>query len=269
MKKLSTLLLFITYFSIPNGLTQPSEISVKEISENRTQAPEDRYLALRLDFSNVEKIREGLIKMNDAVAIDQEGDTYGLKNPGFNNDYHSDKYVYFELELPPRHIAELKRVEISLKQLIPTEENASFVRINEVNNELYQNLLDGYHESIRFVPIDSIHLENAKELYSQTEDLSKFYSYLDSLSTTENAKMADRIEFVLFDFSEKVEDVKFLNIDRETQVPDWSSFSSVGDLEFRSFAFDTAPDNWTIELIIENEASVKEYRFEILNIALP
>lgn len=268
MRKLPLLCTLVVLLLLPSiAVSQDIDISLKKVAELRTSAPEDRALNLTLSLSGIAPDWERCIRLSDGYALDEKGNRFAWIDQWSDDDYQYYQHVNLSLELPSRRVKQLQRLEVTFNLLTPSENESSLLKFKGFQEQLNKDLLAGHYKDIAFVPMDSLSLVTLDASQWSAEEVDRLRSYLPALPNTTSTPSPHSIHFLIFDPDGQILQINFYNGQGEKQTPRGPRWGLLS----KSFYFPDTPigADWSVELIIENEASVREYTLQLFDIGLP
>ncbi len=280
MKK--TLILF-WLLNIYYGYSQDVNFFVKEIKEERNSDQEKSVLELEVSISGIKINEANLVKVKQITkAIDDKGNILKRKKSFFGDDYSSSSNITLKLEAPSRDAKKINQIQGVIKYFSPSENTKSKITITKPLDKVNTNLLAGYSNDVHLSLIskealEKLEKEDEKEYQKKIEKLKKDGVFGDELVETVDA-FKDFFEG-FFSFSDSKEAFSFVFNDEKEKIVDILVYNETG--EKMNYGSSTSnrkkiislkeepKNNWSIEILLENDKSLKEFNFSIDNLILP
>jgi len=264
------------------GFTQEVNLFIKDVKEERHLEQEDSFIELESIIKGIKIGELNQVKIKEiTLAKDDKGNILERKESFFGDDYSDRNEVKIKLEAPTRNATSISLLEGTLKVFSPSQSNASKIIINQPLNNYNTNLLCKYYSDIKLTLIDKEAFEKLKEgdeeeYQKQIEKLKKdgglkegmaetidaFKQFFDGLS---GFGSGESVSFYVEDDDDKIDEIKLLNADGKKM--NYGSSSGGNSLTINTK--EKIAEDWKIEILIENDKSLKEYKFSLSNIILP
>ena len=258
-------------------------------------------MLISIDLPGIKREDNSRVIVEEAYAICDNGDTLHLKEANWQLFRYEDPSVF--LELPDRTVNTIAAIEGKVKVFVPSEENESriLIKSRELRKQ-NENILANHDVGIKMLVLDNTKIdtyldellpaykkyihETDKLSSEEKDDLLFWWEFIES-----NGRGISKAEhFIQFISVEEEGDLMSINIyDEEEQSLINNTFNlsasvypaleqllgierfKFKELNYTAFEFQEGRDveDYTVELIIENEASTKVYSFSMQNITLP
>lgn len=265
------------------GFAQNVNVLVTDIREERRLDQRSSSLELTLKVNGIPVDENRKIKIGTVIkATDNLGNELKHVVGSFDNDYTGYNEVKLKLEAPPRNAAQLNVVEATLSYFTPTKENKGLVEIVQPLEKYNTNLLKNLKANVSLILIDE---EGLKKMKAENEaaynkEMEKFKK-----ENPEADKMSDLIGGLkgffdsLFDYSSFGPAMTFLVDDPKEKIVEISVYDEKGEKMNNGWSksdnrlsvmLSSAPQkNWKLEVLMENEKSMKEYTIKLGQVFLP
>jgi hypothetical protein len=294
-----TLLIISLFFTTQLSSAQVIEAELTSLKSCRNGSSTNSGLEIGIDLPGVEKVEYSKALIEEAYAICENGDTLHLKKAYWQPFFFNGPTAF--LELPDRSVNTITSIEGKVKVFVPSEENDSRVLINSRKlRKQNKDILAKYDIGIKMLVLDNTKadayvdalLPAAKQHILETDELSaeekeemlSWWDFIESLARY----VPESDQFIQFLIVEEEGDLMELNIydeEQQSQIGARVSLSTIVDpsleklldikrfkfkeVNYRAFAFWEVTEDYTLELILQNEASTNVYPFSIQNITLP
>lgn len=232
---------------------------------------------IKVDEQNNVKIKE-IVQAKDDV-----GTTMKRVSSFFGDRYESNNQLKIRLEVPSRQASKISVVEGSIKDFSPSEANGSRIVVRNISQMNNKNLLSKYASDVKLTLIDAEAFNKMKEadekmMNKEIEKLKKEMGLGDEVEATIDAikqfidgfssfgSSGESLSFFVDDANEKIVEILILNAKGEKM--NYGS-SRMGKDRLTLNVREKIADDWRIEILLENEKSMKEYKFKLENIILP
>ena len=215
-------------------------------------------------------------------AIDNTGNNLKQVVGSFDNDYSDENEVQLKLQAPMRNATELTTVEGTLKYFSPTRTNKGIVEITNPLAKYNTDLLKDINKHIKLILIDE---EGLKKLKNENEaaynkemekfkkenpDAEKIGDFVGGLKNFFESLFAygsygPGATFLVDDPMKKIVKINVYDEKGERMNNGWSSSGQQLTVSL------SAPlqNSWKIEILLENEQSLKELKFKLGTVFLP
>lgn len=272
------LLAFKTMFS------QEVNLFVKDIKEERHLEQEDSFVELKTIIKGLKIDEFNQVKVkNISKAIDDSGNKLKKKESFFGDDYNNSNEITLKLEAPFRKSTKITLLEGTIKHFSPSESNGSKIIINNPLKKYNKNLLKKNKLGVKLILVDKKTLEKLKKedekKYNEelkklkkegglgeglAETINIFKDFFESFSNFGSSEKS--LSFYIDDKEDKI--VEILIYNEKGKKMNYGS-SKMGSHNLTINLKDKVTENWKIEVLVENEKSLKEYKFTLTNIILP
>ena len=277
---ISTVLILLL---IHTSYSQEVNLFVKNIKEERNSNQSDSYLELEASISGLKVDEFNQIKIGEITkAVDNQGNVLKKIDSYFGEDYSSENEIKIKIEAPFRSATKIKTLEGTIKYFSPSEQNDSKIIITQPLEKLNTNLLKSYTSEIKLTLVNKAEMEKWK-----AQDEKKYQKELEKLKKegTIEAAVAESVDVFkkMFEgFSTMGDDASsfsFIITDKKESLIDIFVYNEKGEKmnygsstsgDFKTISLKEEPKNtWSIEVLLENEKSLKEVKFSISEIVLP
>lgn len=260
---------------------QSINMTVSDVKETRQMLQDFSSIDLNVAIQGVKVNDENRVKIKEITsATDDKGNELKQKEDFFNIGYNTNNLINIKLEAPSRNATKIKTVTGVLKYFSPSEENGSKVTIKNIAEAYHKDLLKD-DKNIKLVLLDreklleAVNDENSYKKYKKElqkrgnlnnaiiETKNSFKDYLDKFSSF---GYGDYLSFYIEDNDKKIVSVSVKNKQNETV----SFILSRPDTNIALVTInDKLSPDWTMEILVENDKSLKEYKFSLSDIVLP
>lgn len=280
MKKIS--LIVIACLLSKFSFSQEVNLFIKDVKEERRLEQGDSFIELKSIIKGVKIDELNQVKIKEIIiAKDDNGNTLERKESYFGDDYSSKNEVTVKLEAPSRNASKISILEGVIKVFSPSQSNGSQVIVTQPLQNYNKNLLSKYYSDTKLTLIDKeafqkLKEEDEKEYKKQIEKLKKdgglkegmaetidaFKQFFDGLS---GFGSGESVSFYIEDDKDKIVEILLYN----GQGKKMNYGSSSGGNSLTISTKEKIDEDWKIEILIENDKSVKEHKFSLTNIILP
>lgn len=285
MKTILTFLFFSSWLLMSHAQTPTFEI--KAITEERRLDifASGNSIELEFEVKDVEINKTHLIKLNTiGKAIDSNNELLEKKRVSFGYTYQSKNEIRIALEAPLRSAESIKEISGTINYFTPSEENGSKIIVHNPLEHFNSNLLKSINTDVKLLLVDKAALDElekkdkaaymdklkALKLDQFAEGLEKTASGLQSLfeDLFKEFEPSSKDEFIFYveDKSGKLVDILIHNDKGE---PMQNGRTLIGEYKQKISLREIPQKDWTITILLENEASIKVLDFIIFNIQLP
>jgi hypothetical protein len=279
MKKL----LFLLIINIGSIYSQDINFFVKEIKEERNSDQEKSFLELGISISGIKINESSQVKIKEiSNAVDDKGNILKKKDSFFDDDYSSSSNITLKLEAPSRDSKKINTIQGIVKYFTPSKDTDSKLIINNPLNKFNTNLLGNKYKNITLTlvskeALEKLQKEDKKEYQKKIEQLKSegvfgneivatvdaFKGFFEGFFNLSNSK--ESFTFFIDDAEEKIVDILIYNEKGEKM-----NYGSSSSNRKKTISLKEEPKNdWSIEILIEDEKSLKEFKFSIENLILP
>ena len=277
-------MIFIAILSLISKTTFSQEINlfIKDIKEERHLEQEDSFIELTSIIKGIKVNDLNQIKIKEITnAVDNNGNILKKMESFFGDDYSSSNQLKIKLEAPSRKSNKISSLEGVIKYFSPSESNGSKIIINNLLDNYNKNLLRKKHSDIKLILIDKEALqklkdENEKEYNKKIEELKKEGNLGEGLAETvgvfkqffegfSNFGSGESLSFYVEDKNKEIVEIFIYNEEGEKMNYGRSKNNNKLTISLR----EKPTSDWKIEVLIENDKSLKEYKFSLNNIILP
>ncbi|MBA6156043.1 hypothetical protein H3Z83_05855 [Tenacibaculum sp. S7007] len=263
--------------------SQDINLFIKDIKEERHLEQEDSFIELTSIIKGIKVNNLNQVKIKEiTTAVDDNGNILKKMESFFGDDYSSSNQLKIKLEAPSRKSSKISSLEGVIKYFSPSESNGSKIIITNLLDNYNKNLLRKKHSDIKLTLIDKEALqklkeEDEKEYNKQIEKLKKEGGLGEELAETvgafkqffegfSNFGSKESLSFYIEDKKDEIVEIFIYN--GEGKKMNYGS-SRMGKNKLTINLREKVASNWKIEVLIENEKSLKEYKFNLINIILP
>lgn len=277
----NTLFASLFFLSLTCFSQQSINMTVSDVKETRQMLQDFSSIDLNVAIQGVKVNDENRVKIKEITsATDDKGNELKQKEDFFNIGYNTNNLINIKLEAPSRNATKIKTVTGVLKYFSPSEENGSKVTIKNIAEAYHKDLLKD-DKNIKLVLLDkeklleAVNDENSFKKYKKElqkkgnlnnaiiETKNSFKDYLDKFSSF---GYGDYLSFYIEDNDKKIVSVSVKNKQNETV----SFILSRPDTNIALVTInDKLSPDWTMEILVENDKSLKEYKFSLSDIVLP
>lgn len=265
------------------GFAQNVNVLVTDIREERRLDQKDSNLELSFKINGITIDENRKVRIVTVVkATDNLGNNLKHVVGSFDGDYTGYNDVKLKLEAPPRNATHLTAVEATLRYFTPTRENNGIVEIMKPLDKYNTNLLKGLKTDASLILIDEAGLKKLKEENeaAYNKEMEKFKK-----ENPEAEKMSDLVGGLkgffesLFDYGSYGPGMTFLVNDPGKKIVGINVYNDQGEKvnngwsssdKQRTIMLSSEPqNNWKLEVLLENAASVKEHTIKLGQVFLP
>lgn len=281
MKTLLLSLCFILCQSI--SFAQNANVFVTDIREERELNQKNSVLQLHIKVNGIAVNENKKIKIGSLLkANDNTGNELKQVLGSFDNEYSDANEVVLKLQAPMRNATQLSVVEGTLKYFTPTKSNKGITEIAQPLDKYNTNLLKNLKAGISLILIDEQGLKKLKaenetaynkaveKLKKENPDADKmvelvggFKGFFESLFSY--GSYGPTLTFLVDDPSKKIVQINVYNEKGEKMNNGWSS----GDRQLTIMLSAPLQNSWKIEILLENNQSLKELKFKLAQVYLP
>ncbi len=280
---MKTLLCFFAMLLAGVGYAQVINVLVTDIREERTLDQYYSGIELTIKINGIQIDENRRVKVGKIThAIDNLGNTLEEKTSSFGYDYKDRNEVSFKLNAPLRSATHLNTVEGTINYYNPTVENKGKIEVKKPLDKYNTDFLKGVTTEAKLILIDE---ESLKKLKSENE--AAFNKEMDKLKK-DNAieeKMGGLVtgfkDFFegLFNYGSYGSSLNFYVDDPEKKIVAINVFNEKGEKVSNGYfssgnqmtiTLNEEPKNtWKVDVLLENEKALKEYKFKLTNVFLP
>lgn len=262
------------------AFSQDVRLLVNGIEEQRYIDDRQGQLRLLTTIADLKVDTSHLVKVKEIThAEDDKGTSLkSLDGPYFEAGYHDSPKMAITLGLPRRQASQLKKVEGVLQYFTLSGEKKSKVVVHDFINRRNENLLAGFHPNVKLILVEADSISNLAKSkpdgYSaEIERLHKEAGIGKSMAEAQSFfrymlwafEPPKGLYFYLEDTHDELYKINVYDGEGEKINP---TYSYGGNMYELSFEEKPTPD-WTLEILVENENTVKELKFSLENIDLP
>lgn len=269
--------------SVSMGFAQNVNVLVTNVREVRELDQKNSVLELQIKVTGIIVDENRKIKIGSILkAIDNTGNSLNQIVGSFDNDYSEENEVQLKLQAPMRNATELSTVEGTLKYYSPTRANKGIVEIVNPLAKYNTDILKGINKTIKLILIDE---EGLKKLKNENEaaynkemekfrkenpDAEKMGDFVGGLknffeSLFSFGSYGPGLTFLVDDPMKKIVKINVYDEKGEKMNNGWSSSG-----QQLTVSLSAPPQNaWKIEVLIENDQSLKELKFKLGPLFLP
>lgn len=265
------------------GFAQNVNVLVTDIREERRLDQQNSSLELTIKVNGIPVDENRKIRIGTVVkATDNLGNALKHVTGSFDNSYTEYNEVKLKLEAPPRNATHLDAVEATLKYFTPTRENMGIAEIVKPLDKYNTNLLKNLHADAKLILIDEAGLKKLKEENeaAYNKEMEKFKK-----ENPEAEKMSELIGGLkgffesLFDYGSYGPGITFLVDDPGKKIVQINVYDETGkkmnngwsssDKQMTVMLSSPPQNSWKLEVLLENDKSVKEHTFKLGQVFLP
>jgi len=265
------------------GFAQNVNVLVTDIREERRLDQRSSSLELTLKVNGIPVDENRKIKIGTVIkATDNLGNELKHVVGSFDNDYTGYNEVKLKLEAPPRNAAQLNVVEATLSYFIPTKENKGIVEIASVLDKYNTNLLKNQNSEAKLILIDEERMKKMKaeneaaynkemeKFKKENPDAEKMSELMGGLkgffeSLFDYGSFGPVMTFLVDDPKEKIVEILVYNEKGEKMNNGWSK----SDNQLSIMLSSPPQKNWKLEVLLQNNKSVKEHTIKLGQVFLP
>jgi hypothetical protein len=282
MKKyriLITILIIVT----TSTFSQEINVHINDIREERHMNGNNNFIELTGIINGIKTTEFNQVKIKEInKAIDDKGNSLNKIDLFWGDKYSHSNKIIIKLDAPPRNSTKISLLEGTIKYFNPSISNNSKIIINNPLDSYNTNLLSLYRTDIKLTLIDKDLLnflleKNKLEYQTQIQKLIKLGGLSEALVKNEegfkhfikgysNSNQDKSFVFYIEDPENKIVEIYIYN--EKGEKMNWGT----GRTEKTNLKIDFKEkpnNNWKIEILVENEKSIKEYKFMLQNITLP
>ncbi len=266
------------------AFSQEVNLFINDIKEERHLRQEDSFIELSsfIQGLTVDDLNQVKLK-NISSALDDNGNVLKKMEGFFGDDYSSRNELTIKLEAPSRKSNKLLTVEGSFKIFSPSEANGSIIKISNPLDLYNKNLLPKDFTDVTLTLVDKEALkklreEDDEEFKKQIEQIKEetglgegvaesfigaFKQFFEGFS---NFGSGESMSFYVEDEKDKIVEILIYNGTGEKMN---IGSSRMGKNNLSIDLKEKVASDWRIEIMVENEKSIKEYNFSVSNIVLP
>lgn len=265
------------------GFAQNVNVLVTDIREERRLDQRSSSLELTLKVNGIPVDENRKIKIGTVIkATDNLGNELKHVVGSFDNDYTGYNEVKLKLEAPPRNATHLNVVEATLSYFTPTKDNKGVVEIASVLDKYNTNLLKNQNSEAKLILIDeermkkmkaeneaayNKEMEKFKKENPEAEKMSELMGGLKGFfeSLFDYGSFGPVMTFLVDDPKEKIVEILVYNEKGEKMNNGWSK----SDNQLSIMLSSPPQKNWKLEVLLQNNKSVKEHTIKLGQVFLP
>lgn len=279
-------------------LAKQIQLELQDVSEYRSSDPFESTLRLVVTLPDQQMKESSFFRVSEAVGITSMGDSLQLINERWQKHRILSGY-YIALDAPQRSDGKVAYVSGKLDIFTPTEEKNSKLLFQGIPKASDINLLAEYIEDVQLFVVDTLDLlseiqkskaryqKQLKEEFSlsgtEITELSQEFDNVMDFAKSLYASPDHRINFLINDPEDRLVDFRIydsaeqdkiaggFHLDLTSFIPPLKPVKQQGKAlpTFRSFSLREPPEqDWTLEVIIANDASMQQYTFKLQDILL-
>lgn len=275
---------WICFFLLCSNIIRSQSVQLfpTKVREHRTLDPKKSFIEIDFTTIGLRVNKNKQIKLGEKVlAVDSQGKELEMQKSSFGNGYDERGNVSIKLDVPSREAQSIESIKGVLKYYQPTETNGGKVIVKNYLERVNTNLLKGVDDKIVLLLIDKSTLEeklkeNDKEIDQQidrvkdsllvnSKELELLRQVIQSFGSTIGSGSKKQLNFYAEGESKRIISVNVY--DKEGKKMNYSSMRMNRAWNLR--LSEEMQRGWTIEILIENEAALKEIEFIVKNILLP
>lgn len=280
---MKTALVFLALLLSGEGYAQAINVLVTDIREERALDQYYSGIELTIKINGIQIDENRRVKVSKITsAVDNLGNTLEEKVSSFGYDFKDRNEVSFKLNAPLRSATQLNTVEGVIHYYMPTLENKGKVEVANPLDKYNTNFLKGITTDAKLILIDE---EALKKLKSENE--TAFNKEMDKLKK-DNAieeKMGGLItgfkDFFdgLFNYGSYGPALNFYVEDPEKKIVAINVYNESGEKVSNGYFSsgnqvtislnEELKNSWKVNVLMENEKAMKEYKFKLTNVFLP
>lgn len=275
------LLISVLSFVSKIAFSQEINLFIKDVKEERRLEQENSHIELTAIVKGLKVDDSNRIKIKEVAAIDSEGNALQKVEDFFGDDYNNRNEIKLKLEAPSRSAIKISSLEGVIQSFNPSENNGSKLIISNPLNYYNTNLLGKNNPDVKLTLIDKDAIKKLKdkddkEYTKQIKKLKNEGGLGEGLADTVDAfklffegfasfGSEESLSFYIEDDNDKIVEILVYNAKGEKMNYGRGQMGNKLTINLK----EKVASDWKIEILIENEKSVKEYKFNLANIILP